>query len=259
MDRINDRTALVTGAASGIGFAVALALLDAGARVALIDLDEGALRSAAERLGPSARPWVLDVTDRDGWARVASEVEAELGAVEILMNNAGIGPDLRTLADMPYAAFDRLVQVKLTGTFNGIHTLAARMRDRGEGHIVNTASMAAVMAIPRLGAYTAAMSGVVGMSEVLRLEMAEHGIGVSVLCPGLVRTNLSKNTPAELRGDAAVSDMSDGIDPAIVGDRVVEAIRRDELYIFTHGDAASWVHARNRAVDEAISGAPVRG
>lgn len=257
MERIDGRTALVTGAASGIGLAITDALVAAGARVAMVDLDPAALDRCAQRFGDAVTTHRLDVTDRDGWTATRDDVEARLGPVEILVNNAGIGPDLNPLADMPPATFDRMVAIKLTGAFNGIHTFGAAMRDRSEGHIVNTASMAGVMANAKLGAYTAAMFGVVGMSEVLRAEMARHGVGVSVLCPGLVRTNLAANTPPE-HAPSRPGSMESGIDPALVGEQVVDAIRRDQLYVITHGELAPLVAARGAALDAAFDAAPRR-
>jgi NADP-dependent 3-hydroxy acid dehydrogenase YdfG len=258
MERIDGRTALVTGAASGIGLAIAEALLAAGARVALVDWDASALERESSRLGGATVAHRLDVTDRDGWAGVAGAVEQAFGPVDILVNNAGIAPDLDDLADMRPESFDRLVGIKLTGTFNGIHTFAAGMRERGDGHIVNTASMAGLMASAHLGAYTAAKFGVVGLSEVLRAELEAHGVGVSVLCPGMVRTNLAANTPAEHRRADMPTGMESGIDPALVGAQVVEAIRANELYIITHGEYGRFVAERAARLQRAFSAAPVR-
>jgi NAD(P)-dependent dehydrogenase (short-subunit alcohol dehydrogenase family) len=231
MDQIAGRVAFVSGAASGIGLAITEALVEAGARVAMTDWHEDELASHAARLGPRVIARRLDVTDRAGWAGAAEWVERELGPVEILVNNAGIAPAISPLADMAPETFDRMIAIKLTGTFNGIRTFGAGMRERGVGHIVNTASMAGLISSPKLGGYTASKFAVVGMSEVLRGEMSRHGVGVSVLCPGLVRTNLSPG-------------MDDGIDPAIVGRAVVDAIRADELYVITHPEHRPLVAAR---------------
>ena len=233
MERIADRVALVTGAASGIGLAITGALVGAGARVAMIDWHADELECEATRLGDAVVAHHLDVTDRDGWVTVKRHVEERLGAVEILVNNAGIGPTVGPLADMTPESFDRMISIKLTGTFNGIRSFAAEMRDRGDGHIVNTASIAGVSTIQMPGAYTAAKFGVVGLSEVLRAEMAPFGVGVSVLCPGLVRTNLGSNSAGH---DAEVDStaMDGGLDPDVVGRHVIDAIRRDDLFVITH-------------------------
>ncbi|MDB5715824.1 MAG: family oxidoreductase [Sphingomonadales bacterium] len=260
MREINERVAFVTGGASGIGLAIATSLVAAGARVMIADLDPVALEKALAVLGPQAAAFRLDVRDRAGWAAARKAVEDRFGPVDILVNNAGIGPDGHTLADMDPVAFDRVFAIKLTGTFNGIATFGAGMRDRGDGHIVNTASMAGLMASARLGAYTASKFAVVGLSEVLRAEMAPHGVGVSVLCPGLVRTNLGETTTAagsdRIHADRITTD--NGIDPAIVGAMVIDAIRENRLHIVTHGDYRSQVAARMERVLDAFDGIPLR-
>ena len=238
------RTAFVTGAASGIGLAIARALLAEGARVALADWDSSGLEAATADLGDAAMAILLDVTDRDGWEHAKQLVEARFGPVSILVNNAGIGPDGRTVDTMEPASFDRLISIKLTGTFNGVHCFVPTMRALGSGHIVNTASMAGLIASARLGAYTASKFAVVGLSEVLRAELADSGIGVSVLCPGLVTTNLGETTQ-KAGSDRIVRQSTEmGIDPALVGHCVIDGIRQNHLYMVTHGEYRDTVAQR---------------
>jgi NAD(P)-dependent dehydrogenase (short-subunit alcohol dehydrogenase family) len=280
MERIEGRTALVTGGASGIGLGIAGALVAAGARVVLVDWDPEPLEREAARLGDAALGHQLDVTDRAGWREAQRVAESSFGPVEILVNNAGIAPAGTELVDMSPEYFDRLVAIKLTGTFNGIRTIGPGMRERGEGHIVNTASMAGLIASARLGEYTASKFAVVGLSEVLRAEMEAYGVGVSVLCPGLVRTNLgSSNWPdragrpdsagrsgtADSSGREAGSQITDGpsgleggIDPALVGDQVVDAIRNNDLYVITHGEYGGVVAERAARLQQAFEAAPRR-
>jgi NAD(P)-dependent dehydrogenase (short-subunit alcohol dehydrogenase family) len=202
MERIEGRTALVTGAASGMGLSIAEALVEAGARVVLADRDGVALEALAPRLSEAALVQLLDVTDRSGWNRTKQLVESTFGPIEILINNAGIGTERKELCDLDPQDFDRQIAVMLTGVYNGIHELGPGMRDRGEGHILNTSSMTGLVAAPTMAAYSAAKYGVVGLSEALRAEMAPHGVGVSVLCPGLVRTNLDEMSKgSQRRGD----------------------------------------------------------
>lgn len=228
---IEGRTALITGAANGIGLATARALQSAGVRPFLVDIDGEALEVAARGLG-GVEHMVMDVTRRDDWARVKSRT----GIVDILVNNAGIGPDGRGLADMDPASFDRLIAINLTGVFNGISTFAAGMRDRGSGHVVNIASMAALTAPPTIGAYTAAKCGVTGLSEVLRAELAGHGVGVSVIFPGLVTTRLRETTrrAGSQTPEQNVSISREAIDPAKVGEIVVAAIRGEQPMAASH-------------------------
>ena len=258
MERIEGRTAFVTGGASGIGLATAEVLIAAGARVVLADWDAEALEREAARLGVSALAQHLDVRDRAALGEAKEATEKAFGPVEILFNNAGVAPGPDELADMSPEEFDLRVSIMLTGVFNGIHTFAAGMRDRGEGHIVNTASMAGLVASPRLGAYTTAKFGVVGLSEVLRAEMDRHGVGVSVLCPGLVRTNIGLHGLSESEADAGRAIMAQGLDPSIVGGQVLDAIRRNELYIITHGEYGASVAERAARLQGAFDTAPVR-
>lgn len=251
---VNGRIALVTGAASGIGFAIARALAEEGSRVILADIDRDELGRAAAAI-PGAETIVLDVTNRDQWA-IAGQ---RFGAIDILVNNAGIGPDGFPLADMDAESFDRIIRINLTGVFNGISTFAAAMRDRGSGHIVNTASMAGLTASARLGGYAAAKFAVVGMSEVLRAEMLPHGVGVSVLCPGYVPTRLAETTGKA--GSAVPStDLSSTtttpLDAAIVGRLVVDAIRSGKPLVVTHGEYRGAVEARLENVLVAFDGVP---
>lgn len=255
MERIDGTTALVTGAASGIGLAITEALVVAGARVAMVDWHGDDVDRESARLGAATFAHRLDVTDRAGWALAKERVESELGPVEILVNNAGIAPTVGLLADMTPESFDRMIAIKLTGTFNGIHTFAGGMRERRRGHIVNTASMAGIIASPKLGAYTASKFGVVGLSEVLWAEMARYDVGVSVLCPGLVRTNLATNHP-DREEDAPTVTMDDGIEPSIVGRQVVDAIRANELYVITHPALRSMVAERSDRLLAAFDAAP---
>lgn len=255
MERIAGRHVLITGGASGIGLAIAQALAAEGAVVTVTDYDGERL----ERLAGLFNCLALDVRDRAGWIAVKAAAEAKHGPVEILCNNAGIGPNIGELADSDPAQFDRMVAIKLTGTFNGIHTFAADMRARGEGQIVNTASMAGLETIPKLGAYTAAKFGVVGLSEVLRKELAPHGVGVSVLCPGMVSTGLPETTAkADGRHDPGGQQQTmAGIDPGRVADRVIAGIKGNWPYIFTHGERRAVVETRMLAIIDAFDATPL--
>lgn len=254
MERIAGQHAFITGGASGIGLAIARALRDEGAVVTIADYDADRLA----RLKDTFNGLVLDVRDRANWATAKTEVQAALGPVAILCNNAGVGPDLIELADTEPASFDRMIAIKLLGTYNGIRSFAADMRARGEGHIVNTASMAGLETHARLGAYTAAKFGVVGLSEVLRAEMAPHGVGVSVLCPGMVATDLPTTTAkADGRYDPeGPRQAMPGIDPARVAARVVAGIKGNWPYILTHGERKAGPAARLEAILKAFDDTP---
>ena len=251
MHQISGKHAFITGGASGIGLAMAYALSDEGALVTIADYDARTLQS----LSGAFYCVTLDVRDRVQWLIAKAAAETKYGPVSILCNNAGIGPNVAELADTDPDTFDRMIAIKLTGTFNGVHAFAADMRARGEGHIVNTASMAGLEIIATLGAYTASKFGVVGMTEVLRKEMAPHGVGVSVLCPGMVSTGLPAST-AKADGREPPSQTMPGIEPARVAARVIEAIKGNWPYILTHGERQQAVGVRHSAIIDAFASTP---
>ncbi|WP_016744524.1 SDR family NAD(P)-dependent oxidoreductase [Rhizorhabdus wittichii] len=262
---VEGRTAFVTGGASGIGLGIARALIGRGARVAIADVDGAAIERAVEALSAAGRVEgvVLDVRDRDGWQAARVAVEAALGPVGLLVNNAGVtGYD--PVVDTPPAHFDWIVGVNLTGAFNGVHCFGRAMIDRGEGgHILNTASIAGLYGSNALtvGAYAASKFGLVGLSERLRVELAPHGIGVSLLCPGLVSTAIGANA-AKLRPGPAGMTLADnpafaglrqraptaGLDPDRLGPFVVRAIEENRAYIIPHPHFAEQVEARHAAL-----------
>ena len=259
MEITSESHAFVTGGASGIGLAIAEALAAAGARVTLADIDAETLAAVVSARGGRFRGVVLDSRDREGWARARDEAEAAFGPVDVLVNNAGISPDGNLLADMDPASFDRVIAINLTGVFNGISAFAARLRERARGHVVNTASMAGVAEVmPGLGSYATAKAGVVMMSEVLRAEMAPHGVGVTALCPGLVFTNLGETTRkvgGQVRGGTmSMRDMPGGIEPSEVGPMVLRAIRENRAYCFTHAGRRGAVAARHDAILAGFAG-----
>lgn len=250
MTDIRGRTAFVTGGASGIGLAIAEALLAEGARVVLADIDGPRAEAQALRLGAGAFGLTLDVTDRAAFAAAKTLAEARCGPATIVVNNAGIGYDGTDLADMDPLSFDRVLRINLTGVFNGISAFAADLRARGEGHIVNTASLAGVVAMSHTGAYTASKFAVLGMTEVLHKELKPHGVGVSALLPGPFATRLDETTRAVSgpRKPISGSDPSDWRDPALVGPIVAKAIRDNALYIHTHPRYRAPVRARSERI-----------
>jgi NAD(P)-dependent dehydrogenase (short-subunit alcohol dehydrogenase family) len=252
MDLSKARHAFVTGGASGIGLGIADALAARGIAVTIVDIDQSALDRAVAGRGERFRGQQLDVRDRDGWARARAEAEAAFGPVDILVNNAGIGPDGAEIADLTFDSFDRIVGINLVGVFNGVATFAAGMRARGRGHIVNTASIAGLFAsAPGVSAYGVAKFGVVAMSETLRGELAPHGVGVSVVCPGFVATNIIANT-ARISGVETDYDgdmePGTGMSPDAAGRIVVDGIAADRLYILTHPEMWPVVEARHTAI-----------
>jgi len=253
------KSAFVTGGASGIGLALGRALAEAGCRVMLADIEESALADAVGTLGeigPEIRGIVCDVADPDLVDRAAGEAIAAFGSIHVLCNNAGVagGSGIEAIS---LASWRWVIDVNLMGVVHGLAALLPHMRAHGEGgHIVNTASMAGLLSDGGMGfsPYSASKYAVVAMSEGLAAELQPHGIGVSVLCPGFVRTRIAeagRSRPARYGAHvasprtAAVTELvRAGMDPKAVADRVLAAIRDDELYIFTHSDYRPAVEAR---------------
>jgi NAD(P)-dependent dehydrogenase (short-subunit alcohol dehydrogenase family) len=241
--------AFVTGGGSGVGLGMSKAFAGAGMKVAVADAREDHLEAAAAELGDACHPILLDVTDREGFARAADETERALGPVDVLCNNAGINL-FNDIADATYQDWDWVLGVNLGGVVNGVVTFVPRMKARGEGgHVVNTASMGAFIAGPGAGLYTTAKFGVYGLSDALRYSLRPHGIGVSMVCPGLVKSKIyesDKLRPADLSTDTTPADQEfmrilptvheHGMEPDEIGEKVLRAIRNNDFYVFTHPD-----------------------
>ena len=191
MKDLAGRTAFVTGGANGIGLGLARALLAEGCKVAIADIREDAIEAALKTLDNQHVIGVpLDVASRASFAEAADQVEAELGPVSLVFNNAGINL-FQTIDESSFDDWDWVMGVNLHGVINGVMTFVPRMKARGDGgHVVNTASMASFLCGPQPGIYNTTKFAVRGMSESLRYSLAPFGIGVSVLCPGLVKSHI---------------------------------------------------------------------
>jgi NAD(P)-dependent dehydrogenase (short-subunit alcohol dehydrogenase family) len=270
MREVEGRTAFVTGGASGIGLGMATAFAAAGMNVVIADLRRDHIETALERLGGERVHAIeLDVTDREGFARAADEAERVFGNVHVLCNNAGVGV-LGPAALARYADWDWGLGVLLGGAVNGIQTFLPRLLAHGEsGHIVNTSSMAGVLPVPNSVIYTTAKAALIGMSEVLRSELAAEGIGVSAFCPGPVQTNIGevgKTRPARY-ADSGYADFERQLaeretsplwmDPLECGERVLAGIRNDDLYIFTHREFRDGADERFKAMLASFPDEPV--
>jgi NAD(P)-dependent dehydrogenase (short-subunit alcohol dehydrogenase family) len=190
------RVALVTGAGSGIGRETALALARRGADLALCDVDEAGLaatRADAEALGRRVLARRVDVADRAAMRAFAGEVHAQHAALDLLVNNAGVGLAASFL-DTPLEDWDWILGINLLGVIHGCHFFVPPMVARGRGgHVVNVASMASYMPSEALLAYNVTKFGVRGLSESLRVELARHRIGVTAVCPGIINTAIARN------------------------------------------------------------------
>ena len=258
MRELQGKVAVVTGAASGIGRGIALALAGAGMSVAIADRDrDGAAETCAlvATRGGRARPFRVDVADANSVERLAADVERDLGPVAVLCNNAGVAVGGKLL-DATEADWRWLVDVNLMGVVHGCRAFAPAMVARGAGHVVNTASIGGFLAGGDLGVYCTTKYAIVGFSESLRDELAQHGVGVTVLCPGAYRTRLADAS----RGRAASYGegqkdvealgflLDAGDDPETIGPHVLRGIRDDTPYAFTHAAFRPLLEARFASV-----------
>jgi len=272
MRDVAGKVAFITGGASGVGFGLAVTFAQVGMKIVLADMRPEPLARAEahlQRSGAQVLALPLDVTDRKAYSDAADRAEAAFGKVHVLCNNAGIGL-LGPLKSARYDDWDWVLGVNVGGVVNGLQTLLPRMLAHGEGgHIVTTASVAGLFAGAGAGIYTASKMAVVGMMECLRGELAADGIGVSVLCPHLVRTDIHQH--ASLRperfsssgyraavtargaSDPGVKALVDvGMDPLEVGRRVLRGILQNDLYILTHPEIEPIVRERFEAILAAL-------
>lgn len=255
MIELASRTAFVTGGASGIGLALGRALAEEGMNVMLADIEGDALAAAVASLSEAGLKNVscvtCDVADPANVEEAAEATFRTFGAVHVLCNNAGVGAG-SGIDEISVETWRWVLDVNLMGVLHGVRTFLPHMRAHGQGgHIVNTASMAGLNSGLGFSAYSASKFAVVNMSEGLAAELAPLDIGVTVVCPGFVRTRISESSrnrqmrygprsiPApgsQAEGIAAtLADLSkNGMDPLAVARRVVAAIRKNELYVFTH-------------------------
>ena len=248
MKDLAGRTAFITGGANGIGYGLAQALLQEGCKVAIADISQQALADAINNLNSdNAMAISLDVASREDFAHAADTVEDKLGPVSLVFNNAGVNL-FTAIEDSSFDDWDWLLGVNLHGVINGVMTFSKRMIARGEpGHIVNTTSMASFIASPIPGIYNTTKFAVRGLSESLRYSLAEHNIGVSLLCPGLVDSHINcseevrpqslsrRGGPVNEEFDEMLANMQrQGMAPAEVARKTIAAIRQNRYYIFPH-------------------------
>jgi NAD(P)-dependent dehydrogenase (short-subunit alcohol dehydrogenase family) len=273
MKDLSGRTAFITGGASGIGYAMAESFAGAGMKLALADKDADLLDQAVAELARSGAEVIglkLDVTDRAAMLAAAAAVQAAFGAVHVLCNNAGIGA-AALLEDTTPAEWDASIGINLTAIYNGLHAFLPGIRRHGQGgHIVNTASMSGLVPTPGMAAYTATKFAVVGLTETLHQELRPHGIGVTLLCPGFVKTRLMETSRREVGAAEAPPEparaeiaariagaVRGGIAASAVGAMVLRAIQEDQLYCLTTAKYRDLIAGRLHALLAALEAAPV--
>jgi NAD(P)-dependent dehydrogenase (short-subunit alcohol dehydrogenase family) len=262
MRELAGKCVFVTGGGSGIGREMARSFFAAGCRVVAADIDHPRAVSAAREIDPSGtrtHALHLDVASPASWRNAVQQVEIDIGAIDILCNNAGIGSARKPLGEIDDADWHRLININLHGVFNGINVVLPRMKKKATpSHIVNTASILAHFACPNASDYVSAKYAVLGLSEALRMELAGTHIGVSVLCPGLVETAIGPprghdHTPS------VMGTKPRGIGAQSVAEAVVEAVTTSSFYIFTHPEYEMLVKLRGTEIATSLQNTSRRG
>lgn len=258
MEELAGKTAVITGGASGIGRAFAERFGAEGMRLVLADIDADSLETAVEELlaaGVDTTGVVTDVTDATQVQALADAALEACGAVHLVCNNAGVAP-LRPMLEMDLDTWRWLFEVNVMGVIHGVAVFAPLLVDQGVGHIVNTASVAGLIAAPGLGGYSATKHAVVGLSESLWHELVGTGVGVSVVCPSIVRTQIfdsERARPTHWGGPEGWSERKEryqtvveavGTPPEAVADAVAHAVVEDRLWVLTHDEVKPALSAR---------------
>ena len=271
MKDLSGKTAIVTGAASGIGLGIATALGEQGANVVMADIQKDVVEQAAHGLsGTNKRvmPVRIDVTQEQSVLDALARAEREFGKLHIACNNAGVPMHGTRMVDVSPRDWEFVIGVNMWGVIHGIrHFVPAILKHGEEGHVVNTASVAGFQNRrgTNQGPYSMTKYAVLSLSEGLELELEGTNVGVSVLCPGPIATNIARgarNRPDHMGGpqiretdEATLSERlaTTGIDPKRVGERVVDAIRTNTFYAFVSAVPADVIRARHRRIEEALN------
>lgn len=237
---LTGKVALVTGAASGIGAAIATAFASKGVTLALCDLDLERARHIADTLGDPARAFACDVADETGVADCVAQVTRAFGRIDILVNSAGI-VDLAPAEDLSVAAWRRTLDINLTGSFLMAQAVARHMIAQGSGRIVNMASQAGSVAIEGHVAYCASKFAVIGMTKTMALEWGKHGIRVNSISPTVVLTDLGRKAWEGPRGDAMKAEIPTG--------RFAEPDEIAAAAVFLASDGADMINGADLIID----------
>jgi len=263
MDSVSGRVAVVTGGASGIGRALCLGFATAGARVVVADVDASGMDATLEAVkhaGSEAISVKTDVSRRTDVEALAERAFEQWGGVHVLCNNAGVAVH-GGLESASHQDWEWVIGVNLWGVIHGIEVFVPRMIAQGEpGHIVNTASMAGLIASQGLGIYNTTKYAVVGLSVTLQKDLRPYGIGVSVLCPMGVATAIresERNRPAHLRNpggrrEGEIELLGRRLSPEHVAERVLRAILANRLYVITHEEGLEPLRRRFQRMERAI-------
>lgn len=276
MKDLQNKVAVVTGAASGIGLGITKALVAEGVHVAMLDIEEDALESAYTSINQAnvdIQRHVCDITDREKVSEVATSISAHFGRIHILCNNAGVVSGGR-VGELTYDDWDWVMGVNFNGVVNGMQTYVPLIKAHGGGgHIVNTSSILGHITGERQSIYSASKYAVLALSEAARIDLQGASIGVSALCPGMIATKIiesDRNRPNSFANTEASFTENDrdvvsqtfqsmGLHPDKVGEQVVHGIKYNKAYIFTHAGLRSSIEKRYKTILDSFDGSEVDG
>ncbi|CDO90456.1 short-chain dehydrogenase [Mycobacterium triplex] len=236
MDTLRDKVAVITGAASGIGRAIARTLADRGARIVAVDLDDDGIQVLAHEAGAAVLPHRADVSDPQAFEGIRDVALQRFGRADIVVNNVGVLTN-GLPQDIPVAEWQRILDINLMSVVRSNAAFLPLLLDQGSGHLVNTASFAGLFtySYDRMP-YAASKAAIVQMSEALAIYLRPKNIGVTLLCPGPVLTNIAADVPTF--GDGAPlripGEQFELLDPATVGELVADAILHNRFFVPTH-------------------------
>ena len=244
--QLEDKRVFITGAASGIGAATALAFAREGCTLALADMDKAGLADTAklaETIGIDCTTLELDVTDEAQFREVAQQLSAEAGVPHVVINNAGIGAH-GSFLNTPMDAVRRVMEVNVFGVYNGCHAFLPAMLEAGEPcHLVNVASLASISPMPNMSAYAASKYAVDGLTEVLAMELSGTNVGVTCVHPGIINTPIaagkSYNKDDGYRQEQRLGEYyrAHGSDPDVVARDTVKAVKHGRAHLWTGNKA----------------------